>query len=189
MSGGIFITAEFEGALKDRLQALQEQFDPKMARYLPPHVTIVGSSGAGPILADTPRDLLKERVEGVARVTAPLTLRFGAPIRFLGREIVVLPLDPHGPLRALHEALKGMGVPFAPARYPFTPHCTLNLYPTLTPDRLRTMMAVRVSEPFELHTLRVYHTQEPQPPTHLFDARLDGVPSSAPRGSGALRTP
>lgn len=174
MSGGIFITAEFDGALRDRLRALQERFDPKMAHYLPPHVTLLGSSGAGPILADHPRAELRQRVEEVAAATAPLTLKFGAPIRFLQREIVVLPLDPHGPLRALHEALKGMGIPFAPARYPFTPHCTLNLYPTLTPDRLRELMAVRVPESFALHTLRVYHTQEPQPPTHLFDAPLSG---------------
>ena len=44
---GIFITIELEGELATRVHALQEEFDPKMARYLPPHVTIIGSSGAG----------------------------------------------------------------------------------------------------------------------------------------------
>jgi hypothetical protein len=48
----------------------------------------------------------------------------------------------------------------------------LNLYPTLTPENLRRMLAVRETELFTVHTLRVYHTNEPQKPTLLFDAPL-----------------
>lgn len=171
---GIFITIELEGDLGVRVHALQEEFDPKMARYLPPHVTILGSSGAGPILADVPVAELKAKILPVAASTVPITLRFGPPERFVQREIVSLPLDPHGPLRALHEKLKNCGLPYAPSRYPFTPHCTLNLYPTLTPESLRKMLAIRVTDPFTVHTLRVYHTNEPQKPTLLFDAPLGG---------------
>ena len=36
------------------------------------------------------------------------------------------------------------------------------------------LLAVREPEPFTLHTLRVYHTRDPQPPTRLFDLRLTG---------------
>ena len=71
-------------------------------------------------------------IEPVTRATAPLDLMFGAPQRFIGREIVVLPLTPHGPLRALHEALKASGIRYETARWPFTPHATLNFYATLT---------------------------------------------------------
>ena len=46
------------------------------------------------------------------------------------------------------------------------------MYPTLTPDRLRAAMAVRESEPFTVHRLRVYLTLGPQPARHLFDAPL-----------------
>ena len=169
---GIFITMELEGELGERIHALQEEFDPKMARYLPPHVTLIGSSGAGPIYADTPIAELKAKILPVAAATPPITLKFGPPHRFVQREIVTLPLDPHGPLRALHERLKTSGLSFMPSKYPFTPHCTLNLYPTLTPERLRKMLAVRITDPFTLHTLRVYHTNEPQKPVLLFDAPL-----------------
>lgn len=171
---GIFITIELEGELGTRVHALQEEFDPKMARYLPPHVTILGSSGAGPILAEVPLAELRARILPVAASTPPFTLKFGPPERFVQREIVSLPLDPHGPLRALHEQLKNCGLPYAPSRYPFTPHCTLNLYPTLTAESLRRMLAVREREPFTVHTLRVYHTNEPQKPRLLFDAPLGG---------------
>lgn len=169
---GIFITTELDGELAQRVHALQEEFDPKMARYLPPHITLIGSSGAGPLLHDLPLEELKARILPVAAATKPFTLRFGHPERFVGRNIVSLRLDPHGPLRDLHERLKGCGLPFTPSRYPFTPHCTLNMYRTLTPANLKAMLAVREGEPFTVRTLCVYHTKEPQKPRLLFRAEL-----------------
>jgi 2'-5' RNA ligase len=93
-------------------------------------------------------------------------------LRFIDRNIVVLPIDPHGPARVLHEQLKTAGLPFAVARYPFTPHCTLSFYPQLTVEALRGLMAVRIDEPFVIDRLRVYHTRAPQAPKHLFDLPL-----------------
>jgi 2'-5' RNA ligase len=171
---GIFVIAELDGAIGERIHAIQQRFDPKLAGESPPHVTLIGSSGAGPIPVETPVELLRRAIEPIATGTPPLALRFGAPMRFLQREIVVLPLDPHGPLRALHERLKGSGIPFASARWPFTPHCTLNFYPALTEATLRPLLAVREKEEWTLRTLRVYLTREPQPPTLLFDAALSG---------------
>jgi 2'-5' RNA ligase len=169
---GIFVIAELDGAIAKRIHALQERFDPKLAAELPPHVTLVGSSGAGPIAPDTPVSVLRVAIEPIAAAVSPITVRFGRPMRFLQREIVVLPLDPHGPLRALHERLKESGLPFANARWPFTPHCTLSFYPTLTPDSLRQLLAVREGGEWTLGALRVYLTREPQPPALLFDAPL-----------------
>ncbi|MFI5246332.1 MAG: 2'-5' RNA ligase family protein [Gemmatimonadales bacterium] len=171
---GIFVIAEIGGAIGERIHAIQERFDPKLAAEAPPHVTLIGSSGAGPIPVETPVDTLRNAVGPVAAATPPLTLRFGRPMRFLQRDIVVLPLDPHGPLRALHQRLRESGIPYAPARWPFTPHCTLSFYPTLTQETLRPLLALREDEPWTLRTLRVYHTREPQPPTLLFDAPLAG---------------
>ena len=169
---GIFIIAELDGPVAARVKALQERFDIKLAREAPPHITMLGSSGAGPIAPETPVTELKRLLAPIAATTAPLTLRFGRPVRFLQREIVVLPLDPHGPVRTLHERLATSGVRCAQARYPFTPHCTLSFYPTITPESLKSMLAVREDEPFTMHTLRVYHTRDPQPPTLLFDLPL-----------------
>jgi 2'-5' RNA ligase len=171
---GIFVIAELEGEMAGRVRAIQQRFDPKLAAEAPPHVTVIGSSGAGPIPVDAPVKKLREAIEPVAAATQPIPLRFRPPMRFLQREIVVLPLDPHGPLRALHERLKSSGIPFAPARWPFTPHCTLNFYPTLTPETLKALLALREREVWTLRTLRVYLTREPQPPTLLFDAPLLG---------------
>jgi 2'-5' RNA ligase len=171
---GIFVIAELDGAIGSRIHALQERFDPKLAAESPPHITLIGSSGAGPIPVETPVDVLRNAIGPVAAATPPLALHFGFPMRFLQREIVVLPLDPHGPLRALHQRLKESGIPFAAARWPFTPHCTLSFYPTLTPEALRPLLAVREGDVWTMRTLRVYHTRDPQPPKLLFDAPLLG---------------
>jgi 2'-5' RNA ligase len=169
---GIFITTELEGDLAERIHAYQLEFDPKMANFLPPHITIIGSSGSGPIPPETPISELKARILPVAEVTAPITLRFGPPERFVMREIISLRLDPHGPLRELHERLRSSGLKFMQAKYPFTPHCTLSLFPTLTPDRVKRMLRIREPDPFTVHTLCVYHTKDPQKPRLLFKARL-----------------
>ena len=171
---GIFVIAEVDGAVGARVRAVQQRFDPKLAAESPPHVTIIGSSGAGPIAPDTTVDVLRSAIEPVAAGSPPLTLKFGRAIRFLQREIVVLPLDPHGPLRALHDRLKGSGLSTATARWPFTPHCTLSFYPTLTPESLRQLLAVHEPGEWRLTTLRVYHTRDPQQPRLLFDAPLAG---------------
>ncbi len=173
-TNGIFITAELTGPVGAQVRDLQRRFDPKLANELPPHITLLGSSGAGPIAPDTTRDVLRTALAPVVADVAPLHLVFKPPYRFLGREIVVLPLDPHGAIRALHERLKTAGLPHAIARYPFTPHCTLSFYPTLTPQTLRLLLAVRIAEPFVVDRLRVYHTRAPQPPTHLLDLPLTG---------------
>ena len=85
---GIFVVIELEGALAERIHAQQLVFDPKMARHLPPHITLIGSSGAGPIRADTPIETLRAHLLPIAAVTPPITLRFGPPERFVQREIV-----------------------------------------------------------------------------------------------------
>ena len=172
---GIFITTELEGEVAKRIHAHQLEFDPKMARFLPPHITLIGSSGAGPLPPDTPLAAMKSNILPIAESTAPITLQFGLPERFVQRNIVSLRLDPHGPLRTLHERLKTCGLPFLQSRYPFTPHCTLNLFPTLTTENLKKMLRVREEEPFTVHTLCVYHTKEPQPAKLLFKAFLTGT--------------
>jgi hypothetical protein len=101
-------------------------------------------------------------------------LKFGAPYRFADRDIVVLPLDPHGPLRTLHERMKTSGLRMHPARYPFTPHCTLTMYPPLSRERERKLTALRFEDTLTIDRLRVLLTRAPQPATLLLDLPLGG---------------
>ncbi len=166
--------SELPGEAGEVIRAIQQQYDPKLARLTPPHLTLVGSSGVGSIPTDTPTERIRAALEPIAATTAPMSLPFGPPHRFMQTEIVSLPLDPHGPLRTLHERIAKSGLPFRPARFMFTPHCTLSFYPTLTPQRERELLALRVNAPCIVNTLHIYLTRDPQPSKKLFELALTG---------------
>jgi 2'-5' RNA ligase len=171
---GIFTIVEAKGSAGDRIRQLQLRFDPKLAATNPPHLTLIGSSGVGPIVGDTSEDELRTRVEPIARTTPPLTLTFGAPTKFMQREIVVLPLSPHGPLRELHDRLSRSGLAFHRARFSFTPHVTVSLFRTLPREELRALLAERVDEPLVVDHLRFSLTDDPYSTRDLFEIPLTG---------------
>lgn len=160
MKSGIIILAELPSPLREQVHAVQERYDPRMARGLPPHVTIAGSSGMGPIASSTTAAELRAALEPITSATPPLSLKFGAPTRFMQTNVVSLPLDPHGPLRALHEAIRKSGLRFEPPRFAFTPHCTLSFYPELTNARAQELLSYRFSEPFVIDRIHVDLTTE-----------------------------
>ncbi len=160
---GIFLLAPIGGEAGTRIAELQARFDPKLARESPPHVTLAGSSGVGPILPDTTREQLRAALAPIAAAASPLALRFQPPHRFMQTNIVVLPLDPHGALRALHDRIARSGLRFGRARFTFTPHATLSFYPTLAPAALRELLAVRIDAPAIIDRLVVSYTRAPQP--------------------------
>ena len=157
---GIFIIAPIRGPVGDRIAALQEEHDPRILKLGQPHVTVAGSSGMGPIAATTPIAELEERVGVIAAETAPISLQFGRPTRFMQTEIVVLPLDPHGPLRALHERIKTSGLRSAAPRFFFTPHVTLTLYRQLPPNVLKSLLREQFDEPVMVDRLEAHLTQD-----------------------------
>jgi 2'-5' RNA ligase len=172
---GIFVIAEIGGEAGRKIRVINEKYDPRLARHKPPHVTLAGSSGVGPIPGSTPVEELHEKLEPIASTTAPLTLRFGPPLRFMQTEIVVLPLDAHGPLRELHDAIATCGLTFQQARFTFSPHCTLSLYPTLSRETAKELLAVRIADPVIIDRITVYHTLDPQPSKLLLDLPLRGL--------------
>jgi 2'-5' RNA ligase len=177
---GIFIIASIGEAATERIAAIQREFDPKLAATSPPHLTIAGSSGVGPIVPTTPIAELRAALEPIAATTPPLILPFGAPIRFMQTTIIVLPLDPHGPLRTLHERIATSGLRFERPRFAFTPHTTLSFYPTHPPSTLRRLLSIRVEEPAVIDRISVQHTMDPQPSRTLLELDLTGTPGVGP---------
>jgi 2'-5' RNA ligase len=140
---GIFILAELPEGVAERIRAINERYDPRLARYKPPHVTLTGSSGA-------------------------------APERFMQTNIIVLPIDSHGALRILHDRIVTSGLPFSLSRFTFSPHCTLSLYQTLGADSVRELLKTRITEPFVINAIQLYHTRDPQPSRKLLELPLTG---------------
>jgi 2'-5' RNA ligase len=171
---GIFILAPIRGPAGQRIAELQAEFDPRLARLGPPHVTLAGSSGMGPIAPRTTPDDLRAHLAPIAERTAPIEVRFGTPTRFMQTEILVLPLDPHGPLRALHEAIKTSGLRATAPRFYFTPHVTLSLYREQPRDALRALLATRFDEPATIDTIECHLTKDTGESRELVTLELKG---------------
>lgn len=150
--------SELTGDVRERVHAIQRVYDHKLAKGTPPHITLAGSSGVGPLPVDTSADRISEVLEPIVRGTPPITVRFERPHRYMTTDIVVLPVDPHGPIRTLHEQIAGSGLRFERSRHRFSPHCTLSFYRTLTPANERKLMAVRVEELAVITHLQFYLT-------------------------------
>ncbi|HEY7878273.1 MAG TPA: 2'-5' RNA ligase family protein [Gemmatimonadaceae bacterium] len=172
MKRGYFIVAELTGASRDAVLDVQRWADPKLAKDTTPHITLVGSSGVGPIPPDTPVEDIRDALATVAEASAPISMHFGRPMRFMQTDIMVLPLDPHGDLRALHERIATSGLRFARARFSFSPHCTLNFFTTLTPDVERRLRSVRVADPVVIERIQCYLTVEPVGGRRVLDLAL-----------------
>lgn len=176
MLNGIFILAELPDEIADRVRAINERYDPKLARYKPPHITLTGSSGAGPIPQTVAVDELHNALEPIAATTPPITLSFGPAQRFMQTNILILPIDPHGAIRVLHDRIVTSGLPFTRARYTFSPHTTLSLYQSLDRTAIRELLKTRITEPFVINAIQVYHTRDPQPSRKLLELPLSGGP-------------
>ena len=172
---GIFIIAPIEGPIGDRIAALQGEHDPRILKLGKPHVTIVGSSGIGPVAANTTIEELELRLRPIAETTAPIALRFAPPTRFMQTEIVVLPLDPHGPLRTLHERIKMSGLRSAPPRFFFTPHVTLSLYRELPKEVLNALLRERFEESVVVTRIEAHLTQDTGESKRLLTLPLAGT--------------
>jgi 2'-5' RNA ligase len=169
---GIYVVAPLQPSLAALVGEIQARFDPKLARLMPPHITIIGSSGAGPIAPATPIPELRVMLEPIASSTPPLTLPLGRPVRFMQTDIIVLPLNPHGPLRELHERIKQSGVTYARPRFAFTPHITLSFYRELDAAQRRALLAFRIDEPVRITEIECSLSDDPQPARHLFSLPL-----------------
>jgi 2'-5' RNA ligase len=171
---GVFILAELPAGISDRVREINERYDPKLSRYKPPHLTLTGSSGAGPIPPSVSVEEMREKLEPITRDTAPITLSFLPAQRFMQTNIIVLPLDPHGPLRMLHDRIITSGLPFTRARYTFSPHSTLSLYQSLDGKAINELLKTRIPEPFVISAIQLYHTRDPQPSRKLLELPLTG---------------
>jgi hypothetical protein len=96
----------------------------------------------------------------------------------------VLPIEPHGAIRELHERIKLSGIPHEPPRFAFTPHCTLSLYPELTKQRLQHLLSVRFPDPFTIDRIEAYRTETLTRTVRLCELTLSGT-RDARRDSGA----
>lgn len=148
--------SELSGEIAARIVDIQRRFDPRVAAELPPHVTITGSSGMGPISPNTTDEQITAALRTVAADSRPFSVHLQPPMQFMQSTVVVLPIDPNGPIRALHERIKLSGLTYERPRFTFTPHVTLSFYPELSRDALRELRRFRITEPILIDKIQAY---------------------------------
>jgi 2'-5' RNA ligase len=169
---GIIVMAELVGDIAARVLEVQRRFDPRVASELPPHVTVTGSSGMGPISPDTSDEQIIGALKTVAESVAPFEVVLQPPMQFMQSTVVVMPIDPNGPIRALHERIKSSGLSYERPRFTFTPHVTLSFYPELSRDALRELTRFRVKEPVMIDKIQAYRALDLTRSIRLIDLPL-----------------
>ncbi len=172
---GIFVLVPIQGEAGAQIQRIREQYDRKLAVMNAPHVTLIGSSGAGPIASNTPREELERIFRRIAAETAPFEVDAELPHRFVNTGIVSFPLPARGPLRMLHEKILTSGLRFMPTRFAFAPHATVSYYPELTRARERELLSLRLSAPIRIERIELSLTNDPQPPDIIVNVTLTGT--------------
>lgn len=175
MKTGIYLVAELPEPARRRVLEVQRWADPRLSRGTPPHITLIGSSGAGPLPASTPIAEIDEALRPITDDTAPITVRLERPVRFMQTHIIVLPVDPHGPLRTFHERVRSSGLPFEAPRFAFSPHVTLSFYRELVPERERRLLGVRIDDPVRIERVQLYVTDESGLARRALELPLGGV--------------
>jgi hypothetical protein len=138
--------AELTGPVAHRLRAIQERYDPRMAAELPPHITLVGSSGMGPIPSTTSLDDLTAALERSRHRRLRSSCVSGqrcASCKAMSSCCRSIPTD-----RSAHST-SGSSRADSHSRRPdftFTPHCTLSFYPEISRERERELLRVRIDE-------------------------------------------
>ncbi len=168
--------SELQGDVAARVLDAQRRFDPRMAAELPPHVTITGSSGMGPISPDTTDEQIIHALTSVAAASAPFDVTLQPPMQFMQSTVVVLPIDPNGPIRALHERIKLSGLSYERPRFTFTPHVTLSFYPELSREALRELTRFRIQEPITIDKIQAYRSLDLTRSIRLIDLPLAPSP-------------
>jgi 2'-5' RNA ligase len=175
MKPGIVVMSELHGPAATRIREIQQQYDPRVAVELPPHITLTGSSGMGPMPAETTDAELLAALEPVAASTMPFDVTLLPPTRFMQSTVVVMTVDPNGPIRALHERIKTSGLSSEPPRFTFTPHVTLSFYPELPSERLRQLLRVRISERVTIDSIQAYRSTSLTRTVKVLDLPLGGA--------------
>jgi 2'-5' RNA ligase len=89
-----------------------------------------------------------------------------------------MPIDPHGPIRALHELIKSSGLSFEQPRFTFTPHVTLSFYPELPREKLRELLRVRIPDIVRVDSIQAYRSIDLTKTRQVLDLPLTGVSST-----------
>src|ERR1700677_360348 len=151
-----FIVAEKPEPIRTEIQSLRDAFATPTAA-LPVEITLLGSSGVGPIPIGTPVALIQEQMQLLFSKVSPWKVAFSGIRIFPNTSIAYLAPFDRSRFDFLHNLCRDSALPSSPSRFPYNPHCTLRAGGALTPDQLSDILSHQFPKSiFEIDTISVY---------------------------------
>jgi 2'-5' RNA ligase len=142
------------------VKALRRRFDPERSE-MPVEVTVAGSNGLGPLLADQSHEKVFEVFDQIVSNTPPINVRFG-PMRFFpNTTIFFLDIVPIDDIWQLQQRFAQSTIRFAESPFHFEPHCTVKLRGDLSEKDTRDLLSFQLQSPnVTLDTMSVYNLDQ-----------------------------
>lgn len=150
-----YVVAEIPEPIRSKIQALRELFSTSTA-FLPVEITLLGSSGLGPIPVGTSIQLIEEQIDSLFSTVTPWVVSFSEIRVFPNTSIAYLAPRDRRPFDRLHEALRNSLLPYSTSPFPFNPHCTLRSG-NATPEELTCVIGHAFpTASFTIDTISIY---------------------------------
>lgn len=154
-----YVVAEIPEPVRSEIQALRKSFGTPTA-LLPVEVTLLGSSGAGPIPAGTPIQTIQKQIDLLFAHVTPWNVSFAGIRVFPNTAIAYLaPVDRDG-FDRIHAILRDSSIPHTESTFPFTPHCSLRSGPATPGELSKVLQHSFPMEPFNIDTISIYEFDE-----------------------------
>ena len=150
-----YVVAEIPEPIRSEIQALRESFGTSTA-LLPVEITLLGSSGVGPIPAGTPIRVIKEQIDLLFAPIAPWNVSFAEIRAFPNTAIAYLAPVDRNCFDRIHAILRASAIPHTESAFSFNPHCSLRSGAATPEELLRVLKHSFPVEPFRIDTISVY---------------------------------
>ncbi len=156
-----YIVLELPESTASAIHKIRTEQGDDFQASMPTEITVVGSSGVGPIAQDQDPDEFFKIIDEIAASTPPITVSFDKAHRFPGTDIVVMKLQNDTLIRSLHQRFIESGIKFQNTDFEYVPHCTLRSKSPLNDQEMEELSKLKIEGDFTLKTLSVYAMPPP----------------------------
>jgi len=156
-----YILFELPETITGLVNGFRKRFDPSRSG-LNAEVSIIGSSGAGPVSPGQPPQKVFGEIDRIAGKLNSFQAGFNAVDSFPGTGIYFFTMTEEGIFRRIHQLFREAEIQYLPSPFPYCPHCTLTLFEKPLPAAaIWEITALPVpKERFEIDNISVYSIDE-----------------------------
>ena len=118
------VVLDMPPSVQEPVLALRRELDPERVRF-PVEITLVGSSGVGPIRSEHGQEEVIDAVSGAFDGVQSFSFRFSGVTCFPNTQVYYLEPGDRAVFDRLHQRLMDCGLRYQECPFPYTPHCTI----------------------------------------------------------------